>query len=498
MMNMSLFDDEFLGEPLPQLHNTSKSKKVIHKDLSVALLEPSKPQEFKADAQQLWQSCLEALRLEVSEIEFNQWLRPLKPQIEGKYLWLSAINSVFIKHINSHYLNIINQVLAQHSQGQLSAKVRVLSLSSKTAKSNTKQSPTNTKAQTKIAESHDIDENYTFESFVKGKPNALAYNACYELAKQAGQKRSVGNNVVFIYGASGLGKTHLMHAVAHRYQKAGLSYCYFTKDQFFRVTINAMRSGDSKSDQLIKRIAKADLLMIDDVHMINEKNGPKVSQFLMTLFEEFSKGNKRLILASNRSPSQMEDFDTRFLSRFSGGLSLPIEPPDIETRVQILHKKAHALQMTLPKECALFIAQNIPPDVRRLEGALNQIHANTLVSNQEIDLELVRKAIKDRIEARARAVNAESIRDVVAEYYSVSTKDLMGKKRAREIARPRQMAMALIRELTQDSFPEIGQVFGGRDHTTVMHACEKIAQLRLSDPVIEKDYQTLMVTLEFV
>ena len=193
----------------------------------------------------------------------------------------------------------------------------------------------------------------------------------------------------------------------------------------------------------------------------------------------------------------MQDFDTRFLSRFEGGLSLAIEPPDIEMRMQILQKKATLLGMELPKDCAIFMAQNMPPDVRRLEGALNQVRANALLVGGEVTLSLVRHAIKDRIEARARAVNAENIRDLVAEYYGVSVKDLIGKKRARNIARPRQMAMALVRELTQDSFPEIGQVFGGRDHTTVMHACEKISELRAEDSSVEKDYQALLATLEF-
>ena len=193
----------------------------------------------------------------------------------------------------------------------------------------------------------------------------------------------------------------------------------------------------------------------------------------------------------------MEKFDEHFLSRFDSGLSVAIEPPDIELRMQILQKKATGLGMDIPKECALFISQNVPSDVRRLEGALAQVHAMASLTGQEVDLPLVKKALKDRIEARVRATSAENIRDVVAEYYSVSVKDMMGKKRSREIVRPRQMAMALIRELTRDSFPEIGQVFGGRDHSTVMHACEKVQELRQSDASVEKDYQALMATLEF-
>lgn len=499
MKNGSLFDEEFFEESLSNTGDDKKDKKLTHQKKEPPSHQPAIKTEFD-DGLALWQICLDTLRLEVSEIEFNQWLRPLKPKIVGQYLMLFAINPVFIRHIDAHYLQVINQVLLQHSGGRFTAKVQVQSFAPKSDKQ--EHTP---KIQARIEESDAIDENYTFETFVKGKTNMLAYNTCYEIAKKARQKRGVGSNLVFIYGSSGLGKTHLMHAVAHRYQKAGLTYCYFTKDQFFRIAIASMRktdaggqNTDNRSESLMKRIAKADLLMIDDVHMINEKNGPKVSQVLMTLFEMFTKGDKLLILASNLPPSQMEDFDSRFLSRFSGGISLPIEPPDMETRVQILNKKAGAMHIELPKDCTIFIAQNISTDVRLLEGALNQIRANTLVYNGEIDLMLVRQAIKDRIEARARAINAENIREVVAEYYGVSVKELSGKKRSREIVRPRQMAMALIRELTHDSFPEIGQVFGGRDHTTVMHACENIARLRVIDPVIDKDYQALMVTLEFV
>lgn len=269
-----------------------------------------------------------------------------------------------------------------------------------------------------------------------------------------------------------------------------------TKDHFFRITKDAFR--DRKVDQLVKKICKADLLIIDDIHLINGKSAPHISDLLLTIFSDFSKNKKnRIILASDRQPAQLNNFDERFKSRFSSGLNVLIEPPDIDMRVQILEKKASVLGMDLPKECALFIAQNVAPDVRRLEGALNQVHANFVMSGEPVTLSLVRHAIKDHIEARARAVNADNIRDLVAQYYGISAKDLMGKKRARNIARPRQMAMALIRELTQDSFPEIGQFFGGRDHTTVMHACKAIEELRVTDVKVDKAYQALKATLEF-
>lgn len=441
-----------------------------------------------------WQHCLKDLSFEIPEMDFLRWLSPLKPSIDGDVLVLSAINQYFIRHINDHYIGLIESLVKKYApagiHGVRLEVTRVVDNKPKNEKLSTKR---NNKVSTQIEESDQLEEHYTFDAFVKGKSNAFAYNACYDLGKKTGESPYP---LVFLYGSSGLGKTHLMHAVAHRYQKAGLGFCYLTKDHFFRITKDAFR--DKKVDQLVKKICKADLLIIDDIHLINAKTAPNVSDLLLTIFNDFGKNKKhRIILASDRQPTQLNNFDERFKSRFSGGLNLLIEPPDIDMRVQILEKKSSALSMDLPKECALFIAQNVAPDVRRLEGALNQVHANFVMSGQPVSLSLVRHAIKDHIEARARAINADNIRDLVAQYYGISAKDLMGKKRARNIARPRQMAMALIRELTQDSFPEIGQFFGGRDHTTVMHACKAIEELRMSDIKVDRAYQALKATLEF-
>lgn len=490
---MSLFDE--LGEPDEQ-------------GLGVVLPQTSQEYEFRHDelAQDFWQLCLAELKHEFREGELNQWLKPLNAVFYQEVLVLFVINDVFFRHVKEHYYDAICAVVQRLSSGfggepieQVVLRLRPFDTNENGAKPTKKTKPKPIKKPDSIEESQPLDERYTFETFVKGKSNALAYNACLELVKNLSDGKSTKHDahLYFIYGSSGLGKTHLMHAVAHRYERAGLLVCYFSKDQFFKIVINALRGGDGGADTLLKRIAQADLLIVDDVHLINNKNGPKVSQFLMTLFSEFTKGDKRLILASDRAPSQMQDFDTRFLSRFEGGLSLAIEVPDMEMRMQILQKKASLLGMDLPKDCAIFMAQNMPPDIRRLQGALNQVRANALLVGGEVTLSLVRHALKDRIETRTRAVNAENIRDVVAEYYGVSVKDLVGKKRARNIARPRQMAMALVRELTQDSFPEIGQVFGGRDHTTVIHACEKVSELRKQDASIERDYQALLTTLEF-
>ncbi|WP_435938861.1 chromosomal replication initiator protein DnaA [Moraxella bovoculi] len=451
------------------------------------------PMSAPSPSANFWQECLKELSFEVSEADFLRWLSPIQASVDGDVLVLSAINQYFITHIRDNYIDKIELLVKKHApagiQGVRLETPKVIDVKPKSEKTVTKKAKTNTQ----IEESEQLEDNYTFDAFVKGKSNAFAYNACYDLGKKGGDS---AYPLVFLYGSSGLGKTHLMHAVAHRYQKAGSKFCYMTKDHFFRITKDAFR--DRKVDQLVKKICKADLLIIDDIHLINGKSAPHISDLLLTIFSDFSKNKKnRIILASDRQPAQLNNFDERFKSRFSSGLNVLIEPPDIDMRVQILEKKASVLGMDLPKECALFIAQNVAPDVRRLEGALNQVHANFVMSGEPVTLSLVRHAIKDHIEARARAVNADNIRDLVAQYYGISAKDLMSKKRARNIARPRQMAMALIRELTQDSFPEIGQFFGGRDHTTVMHACKAIEELRATDVKVDKAYQALKATLEF-
>ena len=321
------------------------------------------------------------------------------------------------------------------------------------------------------------------------KSNMLAYKACQELGKKQSQNR---HNPLFLYGASGLGKTHLMHSVAHKYLKIGKTFYYFSSEKFINQLVYALRN--QKIEQFKRKIKRVDLLIIDDVHVLAGKN--KSSSEFLSLFADFMVEGKQVILASDRHPSQMTEFDERFRSRFSSGLAVSIEPPEMETRMQILQKKASLSGVELPKECALFIAQNVVSNVRRLEGALNQVVANANLTGNPIDLDMVQYALKDVIAIRSQAVSMDNIRKVVAEYYDVSVKDLMSKKRTRSIARPRQIAMALARELTKDSFPDIGQSFGGRDHTTVMHACDKVAQLRSEDPVLDKEYKALSMTLQ--
>lgn len=435
----------------------------------------------------LWRSCLDELRYQIDDSEFNQWLLPLKAYQKDDTLVLEAINMHFVARLKKVYLAIIRPVVIKQSQGRINDVIVLQKQTSIIQKDNK-----SIEEAEQLIGSNPLNPNYTFDAFVKGKTNALAYNTCYEMGKKA-NKSSYAS--LFIYGSSGLGKTHLMQSVAHRYQKMNKGFCYFSSERLMNEIGRAF--GSNGIDEFKEKVLKAELLIVDDIHAIKSKDKPKIADVFINLYDAFMQANKRVILASDKPPMDMEGFDPRFLSRFSEGLTVVIDPPEIDTRVNILEKKAALLDLVLPKECAIFIAQNTPPDVRHLEGALKKVHAHAVMLDEAVQLSLVRKALKNHLVARARSINGDNIKDMVAEYYSITVKELVGKKRVRHIARPRQVAMALIREFTGDSFPDIGQMFGARDHSTVMHACETIAKLRQEDPVLDKDYQALAATLQF-
>ncbi len=487
------------------------------------------------DTVTLWDRCLDDLRYHVKDNVFTMWLRPLSAHQEAQTLIIRAPNDYFVSYIKKNHLADIQQLVSKHSQGSI-AEVIVRVDNATQSESNiydadgkesslaeddfdisgslfaaNQHSPTlaarNNSSTNPAKEQQDansyavliesadtkslsyLNPEFTFETFVTGKSNNLAHKACYELTKPQSKNR---HNPLFIYGPSGLGKTHLMHSVAQRYLKNNRSFYYFTSEKFINQLVYSLRNN--KIEDFKKKIKKVDLLIVDDIHVLAGKT--KSSNEFLTLFADFTSGDKQLILASDRHPSQMTEFDERFRSRFSWGLTVAVEPPEIDTRVQILQKKAASYGMLLPKECALFIAQNVVSNVRRLEGALNQVFANANLTGAPITLEMVQYALKDIVAMRVQAVNMDNIRKVVAEYYDITVKDLMGRKRTRTIARPRQVAMALSRELTGDSYPDIGQSFGGRDHTTVMHGCDKVAELRAADPAFDKDYKALAMMLQ--
>lgn len=461
----------------------------------------------KIDVTQVWQLVLDDLRHDfdikndTKKInEIKMLLVPLKVEQSNDVLELMAINDVFVAQIQERFLEKITPLVKKHTDGLLT-KVLVKAIpfviqQKNTDDENNKKIDKKNKisAESKVEQSSVLNPLFTFENFVKGKSNTLAYNMCYEFTKKGAD---AVYNSLFLYGSSGFGKTHLIQAVAHRYQKAGRSFCYFGSEHFVRQVVGAFKG--KKIDEFVKNVSEADLLIIDDVHIIKSDNMKHTADILLSLYDEFNRPGKCIILVSDKTPTQLEGFSSRFISRFSSGLTIAIDPPEMDMRVQILQKKAMMFYgLDLPKECAIFIAQNMPANVRALEGAVKKVFASSSLNGGVIDINLVKLALKDQIVARTQALNADNIKAVVAEYYGISVKDIMGKKRSRNIARPRQVAMALTRQFTNDSYPDIGQAFGGRDHSTVMHACDKVNELREEDPVFDRDYQTLSATLGFV
>ena len=441
----------------------------------------------------IWARCVEELKYQVPDNIFTMWIRPLSANLQDQALVINVPNQYFANYIEKHHLLQIQQIVTQLApDAAIQVHIQIDKASNLTSAvgSHVLSETLNDPAKTELQRSFQyIDPQFTFDQFVTAKSNQIAYSICRDTASNLGQSK---NNPLFIYGSTGLGKTHLMHAIAHEILKQGKRFFYFTSDKFVNQLVNSLRK--QKIDEFKDKIKKADLLIIDDIHVIAGKQ--KSSEQFLLLLNDFMSKNKQVVLASDRHPSALTDFDERLKSRLAWGVSVALDPPELDTRIQILQKKAKTQDVVLPKDCAIFIAQHIVANVRELEGELNKVLAISRLLNQPIHLELVQMALKDVIAIRVQAVSMDNIRKVVAEFYDISVKDLMGKKRLRHIARPRQIAMMLARELTSHSFTEIGQSFGGRDHTTVMHACEKVQQLCLSDPMFDKDYRSLKLRLQ--
>lgn len=441
----------------------------------------------------LWQKCLEELKYLVSDNIFTMWIRPLSAQIQDHTLIITVPNQYFANYIEKNHLAQI-ETIVQKIEPEIPYKIKIRidkvgNIPTNIIENSLDYAVKTINKVTKTTSFQNLDANFTFDQFVTGKSNQIAYSICKEAASSLGHTK---NNPLFLYGTTGLGKTHLMQAVAHEILKQDKSFFYFTSDKFVNQLVYSIKQN--KIDEFKNKIKQADLLIIDDIHVIASK--PKSSAEFLTLFNDFLSKNKQIILASDRHPSALTEFDERTKSRFSWGVSVALEPPELDTRIQILQRKSRAQDVLLPKDCAIFIAQHIVANVRELEGALNKVMAMARLLNQPLHLDLVQMALKDVVAIRVQAVSMDNIRKVVAEFYEVSVKDLMGKKRLRHIARPRQIAMMLARELTNHSFTEIGHSFGGRDHTTVMHACEKVQELCNTDPVFDKDYRSLKLMLQ--
>ena len=424
---------------------------------------------------EFWSKFTEKLESKLTQEEFNTWVRPLKGNLNNKTLEITAPNDFVLNYVMQNLSDEITNTINKETKGNISLVYKTLDKETFVDKYQSKQA----KPQTKLVDS------YIFDSFVEGKSNHVALAA----AKQVASNPSGDYNPLFIYGGVGLGKTHLMHAVGNEILKESPEkrIVYVHSEKFVSDMVKALQLGAMNEFKSFYR--NADALLIDDIQFFAGKEQSQ-EEFFHT-FNALLDQNNQMILTCDKYPKEIDGLEDRLKSRLGWGLPVVIDPPELETRAAVLLKKASLMGVSLPEDCAIYIAQRIRSNIRELEGALKRVSANAKFTNQPIDLALVKDALKDLFVISAKMVSIENIQKTVSEYYNIKLSDLLSKRRSRSITRPRQLAMALTKELTNHSLPEIGEAFNGRDHTTVLHACKKIAELRKEDPSQEEDYRNL-------
>ena len=434
----------------------------------------------------LWHRCLRQLENEVPEQQFNTWVRPLQAVERDGSLVLLAPNRFVVSWIEQNLFGRIEQLVGTAGNGSDTRVLLEVGSRREDAPPATESAaPAFRKRETQIVGSR-FNPDFTFASFVEGKSNQLARAA----ALQVGENPGKAYNPLFIYGGVGLGKTHLMHAAGNlmRQRNRGARIAYVHSERFVSDMVRALQHNTIAEFKQVYRTL--DGLLIDDIQFFAGKDRSQ-EEFFHT-FNALLEGQQQIILTCDRYPKEVAGLEERLKSRFGWGLTVAIEPPELETCVAILIGKAQASGETLPEEVAFFIAKRIRSNVRELEGALRRVLATARFTGRSITLEFAREALKDLLALQERLVTIDNIQKTVAEYYKIRMADLLSKRRSRSIARPRQVAMALARELTNHSLPEIGDAFGGRDHTTVLHACDRVKDLRETDRRIGEDYPNLL------
>ncbi|MEJ5862315.1 chromosomal replication initiator protein DnaA [Pseudomonas farsensis] len=505
---------------------------------------------------ELWQQCVELLRDELPAQQFNTWIRPLQVEAEGDELRVYAPNRFVLDWVNEKYLGRLLELLGEHGTGIAPALSLLIGSRRSSAARAAPNAPVSAAMAASLAQqpaaqpaapvavasepvaapvaqlvleevepptSRDsfdsmgsaggppvapgrteqrtvqvegalkhtsyLNRTFTFETFVEGKSNQLARAAAWQVADNPKH----GYNPLFLYGGVGLGKTHLMHAVGNHLLKKNpnAKVVYLHSERFVADMVKALQLNAINEFKRFYR--SVDALLIDDIQFFARKERSQ-EEFFHT-FNALLEGGQQVILTSDRYPKEIEGLEERLKSRFGWGLTVAVEPPELETRVAILMKKADQAKVELPHDAAFFIAQRIRSNVRELEGALKRVIAHSHFMGRDITIELIRESLKDLLALQDKLVSVDNIQRTVAEYYKIKISDLLSKRRSRSVARPRQVAMALSKELTNHSLPEIGDMFGGRDHTTVLHACRKINELKESDADIREDYKNLLRTL---
>ncbi|ROH86855.1 chromosomal replication initiator protein DnaA [Pseudomethylobacillus aquaticus] len=450
-----------------------------------------------------WSICLSRFQQELSAQQFNTWIKPLRVETGEHGLRVLAPNRFVQQWVRDRFLQRIESLAEEllNSSGRVelvlmdhvpAAAKDVVQESQPVSQSATKPAAISNAAKSLAqARKHapagsGLNPSFNFDNFVTGRANQLARAAALQVAENPG----TAYNPLFIYGGVGLGKTHLLQAIGNhlKLQRPDAKIRYLHAERYVSDVVKAY---ENKSfDEFKQQYHSLDLLLIDDIQFFAKKN--RTQEEFFYAFNSLIEAKKQIIITCDTYPKEIADVDERLRTRFSWGLTVAVEPPELEMRVAILLKKAEAARFLLHEDVAFFIAKQVRSSVRELEGALNRIIAMSNFTGRDADVNLAKEALKDLIAVRGRQVTIENIQKTVADYYKIKVAEMYSKKRSRNFARPRQIAMALARELTNHSFPEIGEAFGGRHHTTVMHACDEIEQLRQNDHILARDIAFLV------
>ena len=432
-----------------------------------------------------WRRCLERLEEELPSEEFNTYIRPLQEYHDRGRLMLLAPNRYVRDRVEEEYLARIAKLLADCGDGDRGLELTVGSRDGGHSPGGPMRMGAKEREKPDGDDRNGLNPLYVFDTFVEGKSNEVAKAAATQVAANVGK----AYNPLLLYGGVGLGKTHLMHAVGNqvRAKFPNKKTLYVRSERFVNDMVESIRTGTIQN--VMQRYRSVEVLLIDDIQFFAAKL--RTQEEFFHVFNSVLEREHQMVMTCDRYPREVQGLEERLKSRFVGGMAVEVEPPDLETRAAILQKKGVARGFEIPDDVALYIADRIRSNVRELEGALRRTLAHAEYTRSPVTIELVRRALHDLIAVQRRLTTIEHIQRTVAEYYKIKHADMLSKRRNRAIARPRQMAMCLARELTSHSLPEIGDRFGGRDHTTVLYACEKIAQLREEDADIGEDYKNL-------
>ncbi len=437
----------------------------------------------------VWNRCVQQLRSDLSEEHFNTWIRPLQAIEDNQSLRLLAPNRFVVDWVNANCADRISELVVDGTRPEYSVVIEVGSRAPASGQPTITPLTVSRTTSPRAFIGGIINPDYTFDWFVAGKSNQLARAA----AEQVSQNPGGAYNPLFIYGGVGLGKTHLMHSIGNLMlqTRSDAQVAYVHSEKFVGDMVRALQHN--QINQFKGAYRSLDALLIDDIQFFARKERSQ-EEFFHT-FNALLEGQQQVVLTCDRYPKEVDGLEERLKSRFGWGLTVAIEPPELEMSVAILMSKAAAAHIDLPDEVAFFIAQRIRSNVRELEGALRRVIATSAFTGQPITLDFAKDALKDLLALQEKLVTIDNIQKTVAEYFKIRMSDLLSKSRRRSISRPRQLAMSLAKELTTHSLPEIGDAFGGRDHTTVMHGCRRIKDLRESDNRVSEDYKNLLRTL---